>query len=284
MAVATGQFFLSQINGKLNLLEDGISAVMGYMEVKTQSEVIANDYSLMNIFKNLENIKKNDVERQSTLVELKMIKNQSLSNVIFFDNEVRADLKDLKLTPKSKADDLDRVFHELEQDIPQYWCALRSYINATVLGVILAGMNDPSYLSSVKADLSDLVDQYETRCTQADERIKNFIRKAKDLNKSKKLPKELVKLVDYVPIYNYIGLGIKAVVHGVDEIDSHIEKESKNKKQKALTDREVFWTACKNLMPLEESVALIDEYKRSQNSPLEIICTEDEAYIKYDDE
>ena len=74
MAVATGQFFLSQINGKLNLLEDGISAVMGYMEVKTQSEVIANDYSLMNIFKNLENIKKNDVERQSTLVELKMIK------------------------------------------------------------------------------------------------------------------------------------------------------------------------------------------------------------------
>ena len=87
-----------------------------------------------------------------------------------------------------------------------------------------------------------------------------------------------------MPIYNYIGLGIKAVVHGVDEIDSHIEKESKNKKQKALTDREVFWTACKNLMPLEESVALIDEYKRSQNSPLEIICTEDEAYIKYDDE
>ena len=285
MSMVTGQYFLSQINGKLGRIENGLSDIMDYLETEKRSEIIANDMTLMNIYRNLGHIMSNEFERQSTSVELKQIKKESLANINLFYSKIISSKNKLRITSKSKAEDLSIVLEELERDIPQYWCAVRSYLNATVLGTILADMDDPAYLENIKEDMIEKVKQYNLACDSVVSSIDVFINKVKDLNKTKKLPGGVKSVAKFIPATSAIGIGIKIALVGAAEVDEYLEHSSKKKKTKAIDARDDFWAACRNLDPLEESVELISEYKRTHNSPVELLCTYDEGYIRYlDDE
>jgi len=158
---------------------------------------------------------------------------------------------------------------------------VRSYINSTVLEAILAEMDDPNYLNNIKEDLMEKVSQYNQSCESVDNKIGEFIEKAKALNKKKKLPKAVKEIALYAPGYNAVGVGVKAMAVGAAEIDAFIEKDAREKKENALQEREEFWNACRNLDPLEETAELVEIYKINRNSPVELICTDEGAYMRY---
>lgn len=281
MSIATGQYFLSQINGKLEDLETGLSDIMDYLQMEKRCEILANDITIMNIYSNLDYILANDFERQSVSSNLKQIKRDSLSNILLLKAKIESSKDKLNLTSKSKAEDLTEVFEELNKDMPQYWCAIRGYANASVLDTIIAEMDSGEYIDNIKNDLSNIFSQYNAVIESVDNKIQIFIERVKDLNKKKKIPAAVKSLADFVPAYNLIGISVKLLAFGAMELDEHLEKVSKEKKKKALSDNEVFWAACKNLEPLEECIKVLDDYKINRNSPVELICTDDEAYIKY---
>jgi len=283
MSIATGQYFLSQINGKLEEIETGLSDILDYLQVEKRSEILANDITIMNVYKNLDFILDNDYERQSISAQLKQIKRESLSNFLFLKTQIESTKDKLNLTTKSKAEDLNVVFEELNKDIPQYWCTIRSHINSAVLDTVISEMDSVNYIDNLKSDLTEMALQYEGTIKSVDNKIQLFIEKAEDLNRKKKLPNAVKSVADFVPAYNLVGVGIKLLAYSVVEIDEYIEKTSKKKKEKALGDRDDFWSACKNLEPLEESIKLLDEYKKNRNSEIELICTDEEAFIKYGD-
>ena len=283
MSIATGQYFLSQINSKIEELETGLSDIMDYLQAEKRSEIMANDITIMKLYNNLDYILNNDFERQTISANLKQIKRDSLSNMLLLKTRIEATKDKLNLTTKSKAEDLTEVFAELNRDIPQYWCAIRSYSNSAVLDTIIAEMDAAEYIDSIKNDLQEVAMQYQATLDGVDNKIQLFIEKAKDFNKTKKIPNVIKSVVDCVPAANLIGAGIKVLAIGAIEIDEHIEKASKEKKKKAISEHEAFWEACKNLESFEECTKLLDEYKVNRNSQVELICTDDEAYIKYGD-
>lgn len=118
MSIATGQYFLSQINSKIAEIETGLKDIISYLEAEKRSEITANDMTLMGIFNNLGYIMSNDFERQITATELKEIKRESLSNLLFFQSKIDSIKEDLKITSKSKGDDLAEVFKNLYRDLP----------------------------------------------------------------------------------------------------------------------------------------------------------------------
>lgn len=144
-------------------------------------------------------------------------------------------------------------------------------------------MDSPKYIDGVKADLNNKILQYEKDCNDIDKKIRTFINKVDDLNKKKVLPSAVKGIADAVPIYGagWTGLVIKALAFGASEYDEHRERSSKHKKEKALEMRDEFWSACVNMSPLEESTQLLGDYKMSRNSSTEIICSDENAYIKY---
>ena len=281
MSIATGQYFLSQINGKLSAIEEGVSGIMGYLETEKRSEIIANDVAIMEVYKNLEFIMNSEVARQSTSIELKTIKNKSLSNILLFRTKIEATSNKLKSIQKGKLEDLEDAERDLLKDIPQYWFAVRSYANASFLYAVVADLDDPDYLGRIKADLEEKVNQFRMDCDSSDRNIKKFIETAHELNKGKTIPGIVNSIADLIPVWNGITAGIKLVGKVAVEVDSRIVENSKKKKRKAEELEEEFWRSCKNVDPLEKSVDLIKEFRDARNTPLEIICSEDAAYIKY---
>lgn len=237
MSIATGQYYLSRINGKLSAIETGINDIIEYLEVEKSSEIIASDKILMDIFRNLQFIMESDFARQTTSIELKRIKTESFKNVTLLKAKIEATSKQIRLTEKSESEDLNKAFSKLEKDIPQYWCSVRSYINAIILDTVISEMDSPQYLDNVKSDLEEIVKQYNATNKAVDKRIDLFIKKANDLNMKKKLPKWFNNIVDCIPACNLWGLGLKLAGKGIIVIDKKIEDDSKKMKEKAVKKR-----------------------------------------------
>ena len=284
MSIATGQYYLSRINGKLTAIETGINDIIEFLEAEKRSEIIATDKILMDIYRNLEFIMGSDLERQTTSIELKRIKTESLRNAYFLKAKIEATSRKIKLTEKSESEDLNEAFTKLEKDIPQYWCSVRSYINATILDTVISEMDYPQYLNNVKNDLESIVKQYTATNKAVDKRIDLFIKKANDLNKKKKLPKWFNNIVYCMPASNLWGLGLKLAGLGIIVIDKKREADSKKKKEKAIKRQKQFNKARRSLDRLEEPIQLIEAYNICRNRQVELLCTNGDAYIKYADQ
>lgn len=283
MSIATGQYFLSQINGKLSSIEEGVSDIIGYLETEKRSEVIANDIAIMRIYSDLEYIMDNETARQSTSIELKTIKNKSLTNMLLFSSKVASTREKLKTVQKGKLTDLEDAERGLLKDIPQYWFAVRSYANASFLEAVVTEMDNPDYLDSLKEDIENKINQYIYDCDSSDRDIRTFIAKAHELNKNKKIPEFVDSIADLIPPWHPITAGIKIVGKVAVEVDSYAVEKSQIKKSIAEEIEKTFWTVCRNIEPLKEPIDLIDRYKKERNTPLEIVCTEDEAYVRHVD-
>lgn len=279
ISMVTGQFFLSQINKKIGAIEDELSDIKRYLETQKRAEVIANDDIILNIYKNLSYILENESERQATSIELKLIKKESLSSALLFHSKIEA----ITFTKDSKEEDLNNGIKDLEGSLPQYWCAVRSYIIATVLETILMEMDDPDYLDKVRNDLIKKVQQYSADYRSAKERIIEFINTFPSLNRSCVIPEFIRKIGWMMPATDLVTGGIKASILLASAADSSAEIKSSEKKHEVMKKTKSVWKACDDLEPLTNEIEQIDIYKLTHNNPLDIICTNEAAYVKYYD-
>ncbi len=278
VSIATGQYFLSEINNKFKTIEKGIDDIQNFLENDKRSEILANEQTILNIYRRLRFILENDVERYSTSANLKRIKDKALRNIYFFENEIKQSAN--SINPKIKKEEVYDSIHKFNINLPQYFCAIRNYFNSTVLDTIVTEMDDPIYLDEVINDLNGRLEEYKKTCMLCDEKITSYIEKSKDLNKKKVLPEDLYKIVKYIPIYGTAGMAVKLLAVGFDVADTLSEQSSKSSKKKMISKKDNLWEIISDYTPAEEAIKTINTYKKIQNAPVEIVFSEDGVFIK----
>ncbi len=280
LSFATGQYFLSEINGKLGDIEQGVAEIQHFLETDKKSEILADERTILNIYRELQYILQNDLERHATSVELKRIKDKALKNIYFFDEKIRFAAKEIQ--PKRKKETVEQYVGEFEKYLPQYYCAMRNYFNAKALDTIVMEMDNPKYLDDIKNDLNGVLDQYKQTCKLCDDKMMSYIEKSKELNKKKVLPEDISKVVNYIPIYGVPGLVTRLAAIGFEGLDTYNEYSSKQKKKDMIKKKDSLWDIISDYTTAEESIRTVEEYKKMRNNPIELVLTEENAYIKYD--
>lgn len=273
MSIATGQYFLSEINSKLRKIDAGINDIKSFLETDKKSESLSDRLTMEHIQRDLVFIMDNVMERQATSVELKRIKNRSMSNCRFYMTRVESTRN--KLHRSSDFKTYIAITKDLEKDYPQYMLSVHNYITASFFDSVITGMDDPAYLARIYADALALIQNYEKSYRDSDHRAKAYIKGNPELNKGNHRGGLSVKL----PAVGWLA-SVQVSSSGVEVIDKKAISKSRSKKSSAYERERKLLEACSDVEPLKMTADMIRRYQSLRNNPAELILVNNAAFVK----
>ena len=275
MSMVTGQYFMSEINSKLSNIEESVDDIKAILETSKRSELWACERTLNNIQANLFFIKTNEHQRQATLLELKTVKQTSLTHIKYYGDMVKRYRTGISI--KSDKEDLMKAVSEIGKNLPLFWSAISIYGRASLLDSLLSEMDNPDYLNNVYDDILECKDQYISEYKDCKETLLTFSNKAKALRAGKAI--DILETASEALIHTGVG-GFALGMTGT--LATGLYKKSKEEAKKAFDDSaKVLLDACGDVDALDFALDSIEFYQKINDSPLEIVQSGDDSYIKF---
>lgn len=283
LSMVTGQYFLSEINGKLSQIEKKIDSIQQFLENEKRSELLANFIFYNRLYKHLRIYKlmtfKNKLpfnsSKESELIAMPI----SISIILLFRKK-KTELTNLKSNTKKNIKKIPGVINEIGDIVLLYKFALYTYSLAYYLEIMLSGNMDSSYIGIVKKDIKSKTSDYKT-----------FVKYFSD---------EMVAFFDETKAYdantfldicaNIAGAGASQLLLGsptlgiliTDALSSKSEEKKKTARNEVVKQVNALLKQCREYAPFTRLESDLTEYDRIMNkSKLELVCAEDKTYIKF---
>ncbi len=176
-SVATGQYFMAEINQKLEKLETTVQDIMQFLEIDWRSKLMAQQQILNETQKNIRLLIANPVQQQASLTTVQSIRRDALAAINSCHTHIEIAITHMETANQKKSVDkkaAERALGEAMIYIPQYWYALYQYSFAYLLEVLLSQNDSHEYLFSVQHDLDSKCDAYEQyihKCIEDTEKL-----------------------------------------------------------------------------------------------------------------
>ncbi|SFX77322.1 hypothetical protein [Ruminococcus sp. XPD3002] len=283
MSTITGQYFLSEINSKLSLLDKKIDEIRQFLEMEKTSKVWANEKYLQQVIRDYSSIQSNDYLKQATIQMLQQIRIDSLSNINFYSTSFQIKKEAfLRLKKKGEKKDIPPAINDLGNLILCYKYVTATYSLAYYLEMLISGNTDQKYLSSIKSDIIGQVNNYNSSVKMLDSDFKEFLNDAKAY-KANELIKDIGKVVTGGVTKAFFGsftLGY-TITDAINEKSDDAKTKAKNA---VVQQAESLIKECNDLKPFERITKGLAQYNQIiNNSQIELVYTDNKAYIKFTD-
>lgn len=284
LSMVTGQYFLSEINGKLSQIDKKVNSIQKFLENEKRSDLLAIYNFLQDVIRTFEFIQANDFQRQSTINQLQKIRIDSFSNLNFYSTCFQQKMQELKeLKSENQNDTISNIsesINNIGDIVILYKFAFYTYSLSFYLEIMLSGNMDSGYINFVKDDIKSKTEDYKKLVDFFSNEIVAFFEKAKAYNNS----------TFFSVCTDLVGVGASSVLLKNPTLGSviadAIKTNSKNKKKIArnvvITQVNALLTQFRDYTPFTRLEAELDEYDCKVNkSQVELVYTEADAYIKF---
>jgi len=276
MSVVTSQYYLTEINNGISHIDSKVADIKSILLDEKKARIWANDQMLTQIYKNITIIMNNPYERQTIMTQILAIKKDSLSDICFFNLQIRNRLKNLD--PKMKSTDIETCIQEVMEYLPEFRLSIVLYEKAILLEMLIAELDDPDYLSNMIDAIQEYRDCYLQSYEDCQVKLLEYLEKAEKINPNmwtKALKVASTTALVFMPGCNILmGLGGTAITDAT-------EKKMAEDKSKLKGELENYLTACRDVAPIDEISRKLIEYKEITNSPLEFVKSGDDVYFRY---
>lgn len=195
-SIATGQYFMAQINGKLSVIEKTSTNILRFLELDKRSELQAQQIYISEVYQNIDAIISCAPHRQATIVSIQSIRSNALSAILFYQQQLhtRIHLDDVVegADKKPKKKQIEELSNDVATDISHYWLSLSLYCSAAILEFLLAQNTNQLYLQFVKQDLIKQCNTYKECYNSCKTKILDYIQQI--------APKEKIYLVGKIVV------------------------------------------------------------------------------------
>lgn len=279
-SMATGQYFMSQINSNIRDMRDMIADMQQFLEDDKRSELQAAEEFMNQCRRDYYSIMSNDNQRQATITNIQRIKQEALAGVFFYKKQA-SQLKNKVNKDKDDKDTVKKNLKRVAQHLSEYWYSLYLYCYAVTMEVAFTKNTDRAYLNNMCGDISQMTEQF----TEDSEYWKSFFNNYIDDAKSFKVNKKALALIKGI---SFIGTSIVLknealsdfAVEVVDVVGTK-EQEKRNKTREQIKsefETDVYEN-CK-MDPLLMTINCIKQHDMMYNEPVEFIKTDKGMYIK----
>lgn len=283
LSMATGQYFISEINSELSQIQKNIDNIQRFLENEKRSELLANYYFLQQVMQTYEYIQSNEYQKQATVQQLQRIRIDSCANINFYIEsfqQKKNELTNLKDNANTKKDieKISVVINEIGNIICRYQFSLYTYSLSYYLEIMISGNIDSRLINYVKEDLKCRMNKYKSVIKYFSDEMNIFNEpKAFDVNA---LLKSLIGAVASQFLFGNPDLGVS--------IADAINSGSEAKKEKAIKEvQNQVNKLSKQFNEFEPFTQLennLTDYDRIINkSKLELVCTGGKTYIRSSD-
>lgn len=278
LSIATGQYYMSQINNKMEHLAVGISKVQQYLSDDKKSHLQSEEEFLKFTQLNMQYLITNNYQKTATITTLQKIRIDSLGAIKLY----RKQIIDLKKEAKKKdnADEVVAKVTEICTMVSEYWYSLYLYCYSIMLETILSQNIAENYLNNVADDISEKCNNYKCDYKLWHDELNDYINNANGfdenailaiLTKFKGTTKGLNNNITAIVVANVIGFGAEL-----------LDKQDKKKKtsKKNIAHSKVGQNFGQDITIIEEMKNNILLYNSIYNKPVEISKQNGDMYIK----
>lgn len=184
MSIASGQYFLSEINSNLTAINQKIDKILEFLYGDKKAELIS-EVSFVNFaYQNYSSIMECDPQRTATIISLQGARKVATKDIEFYMSDLDSLIK-AKDTP-----DLDSIISKAFQIKDCLQLAIQVYCMSNILEVCYSQNGNSSYHEYVEKDILSYIDKYEKRMLSNFSAIQMYIKTFKG-NPLKKIDKSV---------------------------------------------------------------------------------------------
>ncbi|MCR0176100.1 hypothetical protein [[Clostridium] innocuum] len=289
-SIATNQYYLARIDSKLETIEKKIDEIKRFLEIDKESQLWADGEFLKEVRNNIEFIINDDVYRQVNLTNIQSVRRTALTNIKLYYEQLLSikSYLDVKDNDKKTASNIEKY----KGYLPKFWYSVYLFVMSYYLEVYLSKITDENFFENIICEMNSIIGMFEEGYSLIDGEISKYIDEVKAL-KANEVPAKMMKSigrileVTRIPAFNpFIAYGAKGVGvvldFGADYLDKMEKTSKKAKKQDLIEGLEAVIKPYSDLEPLSFHVEAVNTMKSIYNNRVEIIMTENNAYINYD--
>lgn len=265
LAFITGQYFMTKINSKMNVIENKLSEIEQRMESKELSEIRGKLVTLeKDIIPRLEYIKLDPDERGSTLTELKRyitFSNEMIEEIKDALGEKRKVLKDNK-SKKDKPKEIERKINECIAYLQKYYSVILMRLLTELIKVQIGQDISFKEIDHTKKRIDEIVEEYTSEFKNVVDSLYYYIKG--NIFLKRPLEENISWMLVMFELRN-----LKTVELDFQVYDKHEKFNLAMEISKKLS----------LIFPkfISDTIKIID----MQTSPIEIICKNDEYYLNF---
>lgn len=196
MSIASGQYFLSQINNEMRMMNMKLDEILEFLYGDKKAELMAEMSFIKYAYENYSSIMCHEQQRIATITSLQEAKKVAMKDIEFYIN-------DLETTVSSKMKDYAELESRTEKSFQikeSLELSQQLFVMSSMMEVYFAQNQDPEYLDSIEKDMLAYIDKCDKRMLGSFSALKGAINgyKARPMEKIDKsvCEKRVSNLVD----------------------------------------------------------------------------------------
>lgn len=207
VSIATGQYFLTEINNKFEMINQKMDSIINFLYGNKKAELMAEISFVQYAHQNYTSIMTHETQRIATISSLQESRKVAMKDMEFYIN----DLDSKTNSPQVPYAEFESLSHDVFQIKTSLELSKQLYAMSGLLETYYAENNDSNYINTLKTTMIDYIDNCDTRM------LRDFSMLKGQLNEFKSTPLKKIdttKLKDaYDETINALSNSEKSQMH-----------------------------------------------------------------------
>lgn len=159
MSIATGQYFLAEINNEFKMLNQKIDKIVGFLYGDKKAELMSEISFVQFAYKNFNSLVTNEYQRTATITGLQEARKVAMKDIEFY----LCDLDGKASSSAKSYADFETLAYDAFKLNESLELATQLYIMSSIMEVYYAQNYDTNYIDSLKDDIAYYIGKCEKR-------------------------------------------------------------------------------------------------------------------------
>lgn len=192
MSIASGQYFLAQINNSLAQISSGLDKILEFLYGDKRAELLSEVSFIRFAYENYKSIMDHSEQRIATLISLQSAKKVAMKDIEFYLSDLTSIMAD------KKSSDISATVPKMIRTKDCLDLSLQLYTMSNLLEVYYSENHDPNYISFVQSEASIYIGKCEKRLLNCFGQLQHLLAGAKEGLFNKVNKSEYVQQIDAI--------------------------------------------------------------------------------------
>lgn len=197
MSIATGQFFLTQINKELHLINQKLSDILEWLYTEKKAELIAEVEFVRYAVDNYASIMTHDLQRAATITSLQESKKVAIKDIQFYINDVDNKVNSAS-DKKTYPSNLPSLIEETFKLIESLEFSLQLYFLSSLMEIYYSQNFDENFLKNLESNINDYVNECDEKMNCNYGQLKEILKNRFDTAKYKPIGEQYMSQLEKV--------------------------------------------------------------------------------------
>lgn len=192
MSIASGQYFLAQINNSLAQISSGLDKILEFLYGDKRAELLSEVSFIRFAYENYKSVMEHSEQRIATLISLQSAKKVAMKDIEFYLSDLTSIMAD------KKSGDISSTVPKMVRTKDCLDLSLQLYMMSNLLEVYYSENYNPNYISFVQSEASVYIGKCEKRLLNCFGQLQHLLAGAKEGIFNKVNKSEYVQQIDAI--------------------------------------------------------------------------------------